>query len=189
LVEFCHRVAAGVFETLCESGYRAVETRIMDVYFDLAETVRSPDELCLCLLESMSSEIEFRLTLSEQVDVLTGAASRLPPVTAAADPVSAAMETLQEHGVISTYTRSSPSVDPDGGTQSAVVHVSDYAFSPRDGRLPVLPLVLGILRHRPEWQVSSLRAADVGEYWKLSLVQSKCDEPTGLASIPIERQV
>lgn len=37
LVEFCHHVAAAVFETLSDHEYEAVESAIMDAYFDLAE--------------------------------------------------------------------------------------------------------------------------------------------------------
>lgn len=38
LVEFCHRVAGAVFETLSETGYEGVESAVMDVYFEVAET-------------------------------------------------------------------------------------------------------------------------------------------------------
>ncbi|WP_419181072.1 DUF7551 domain-containing protein [Haloarcula halobia] len=54
-MEFCHRVAAGVFESLYQFGYRDVETAVMGVYLDLAESVGDPDELCLCLLESRAA--------------------------------------------------------------------------------------------------------------------------------------
>jgi len=37
LVEFCHELAAVVFETLCDAGFTAVEMAVMDAYFDLAE--------------------------------------------------------------------------------------------------------------------------------------------------------
>ncbi|MDS0297802.1 hypothetical protein NDI76_03525 [Halogeometricum sp. S1BR25-6] len=76
-VEFCHGVAAAVFETLSEAGYGAVETAVMDAYLELAERVPDPDDLCLCLLESMATELDGRLSAAEQADVLARAADRL----------------------------------------------------------------------------------------------------------------
>ncbi|KTG10884.1 hypothetical protein AUR64_06790 [Haloprofundus marisrubri] len=186
LVEFCHRVAAGVFETLCESGHRAVETAVMHVYFDLAESVRHPDELCLCLLESIAAELTHRLTPAEQASVLAETVTRLPPIEAADDPVSATLETLAARGFLSTYSQSPSSVDLDAGRRSVVVRVSEYALSPRADHLPVLPFVVELSRHRPEWPLSSLRVVDTDDGWTLVLVQSRDDAPTGLASVPIE---
>ena len=184
LVEFCHRVAAAVFETLCDDGYRTVETAVMDAYFELAETVRDHDRLCLCLLESMAAELDARLTPAEQAEVVGEAATRLPPVESADDSVPTALATLEGHGLLSTYQCGPPSVDPDAGTRTVVVRVSEYALSPRDGRLPVLPLALGVCRHRSEWPLSSVRVVDEGDCWTLTVVHSD-DEPTDLASAPI----
>ncbi|MFB6227454.1 MAG: hypothetical protein ABEH88_02535, partial [Halobacteriales archaeon] len=78
-IEFCHRVAAAVFETLSNAGYDSVETAVMDAYFDLAEAVTDPDGLCLCLLEGMSAELNEGLMPDEQAEVLAGAAARLEP--------------------------------------------------------------------------------------------------------------
>lgn len=178
-----------MFEALCDAGYRTVERSVMDAYFDLAETVRDPDELCLCLLESTATELDRRLTPSEQADVLVEAATRLPPVKSAEDSVSATLKTLETRGLLSTYTRSPSSVDLDEGTRSVVVRVSEYALSPRDGRLPVLPLVFGVYRHRPEWPLSSLRVVEVDDGWEMTLVQSRDQEPTSLVSVPIETEV
>lgn len=188
LVEFCHRVAAAVFETLCESGYKDVETAVMDVYFELAESVHSADEFCLCLVESMAAELNRRLSPSEQVDIITEAATRLPPVDGARGPVSETLELLRMCGLLSAYTTSVPRIDRGEGTRTVVVELSEYALSPRDGRLPVFPLALGIYRHGPDWSLSSLRVVDDGESWKVTLVQSRHNKPSDLLSVAIDTE-
>ncbi|SFR65279.1 DUF7551 domain-containing protein [Halogeometricum limi] len=186
LVEFCHRVAAAVFETLCDSGHRDVETAVMDVYFELAETVDDPDTLCLCLLESMAVELDQRLTPVEQAALFTEAATRLSPTESVGDPVSTALATLEERGLLSGYSCSPSLVDLDDGTRAVDVRLTNYALSPRNGRLPVFPLVLGVYRHESEWPLSSLRAVAVADGWELTLVHSRDSDPTDLASVPIE---
>jgi hypothetical protein len=185
LVEFCHTVAAAVFETLSEEGYDAVETAVMDAYFELAERIPNPDGLCLCLLESVAIELDEHLRPAEQANVLAGAANRLPPIDAADQPVSATLSGLEACGLLEGYTRSPFAVDLDNGTRSAVVRLSEYALSPRHSRLPVLPIVLELHRHRPDWLLSSLVAVDVGDGWRLTLVQARDIEPSGLVSAPI----
>jgi hypothetical protein len=61
LVEFCHTAAAAILETFSEGGHDTVESTVVDTHFNFAETVDDPDELCLCLLESMSSELDQHL--------------------------------------------------------------------------------------------------------------------------------
>lgn len=183
LVEFCHRVAASVFETLCDAGYRAVETAVMDAYFELAETVQDPHELCLCLVESMAAELDQQLTLPEQVELLAEAATRLPPVESADCSVASTLETLERRGLFASYTQSPSTVDLDAGTRSVVVRVSEYALTPRHGRLAVLPVVLELYRRRPAWPLSSLRVSTVDDQqnrnrWELTLVQSRDCDPT-----------
>jgi hypothetical protein len=185
LVEFCHRVAAAVFETLSDSGHDAVERAIMDAYADLAETVTDPDDLCLCLLENMAAELDSRLSPAEQADVLADAATRLAPVDAEERPLSAALGTLQECGLLGDYAQSPWSADLDEGTRSAVVRLTDYALSPCDGRLPVLPLVLGFYRRQPDPPPSSLRVVDAADGWRVTLALSDEAEPNGLVSAPI----
>jgi hypothetical protein len=189
LVEFCHTVAAAVLETLSEDGFRAVETAVMDAYFDLAETVGDPDDLCLCLLESMAGELDERLGPAEQAALLAGAATRLPPREATDSPVSTALSLLEAHGLLGGYTQSPWSVELAGGTRSVVVRLSEYALAPRDGRLPVLPIVLEVYRHRPDRPPSSLRVVDVDDGWRITLVLATDAEPSGLASAPIDPEV
>jgi hypothetical protein len=188
LVEFCHGVAAAVFETLSEDGYRAVETAVMDAYFDLAETVADPDSLCLCLLESMATELDQRLSPAEQADVLAEAATRLAATDSANRPVSTTLSVLESRGLLGGYTRSPWSVDLDNGTRSVVVRLSEYALAPQNGSLPVLPIVLETYRHQPDWSPSSLRAVEAGDGWRITLVMAREAEPSGLASAPIERE-
>lgn len=186
LVEFCHSTAAAVFETLSEGGYGGVESAVMDAYFELAETVPDPDDLCLCLLESVAMELDDRLSPDEQAEVLAGAADRLSTAGATARPVPTALSTLEDRGLLGGYTRSPWSVELDEGVRSTVVGLSEYALTPRDGRLPVLPIVLELYRHRPDWRPASLRVASADDEWRLDLVLAREADPTGLASAPIE---
>jgi hypothetical protein len=189
LVEFCHSVAAAVFETLSEGGYRAVETAVMDAYFDLAETVADPDDLCLCLLESMARELDQRLSPGEQAEVLAEAADRLTPTDPTDRPVSTTLSVLVDRGLLGGYTQSPWSIDLDDGTRSVVVRLSEYALAPRNGRLPVLPIVLELCRRQPDWLPSSIRAVDVGDGWRITLVVARKPESSGLVSAPITPEV
>jgi hypothetical protein len=185
LVEFCHRVAATVFETLSDEGYDAVETAVMDAYFELAETISDPDALCLCLLESMAAELDTRLAPGEQRDVLSGAAGRLPTPPADEEPIEATFRRLQEFGILGSYTRSPWSSALDDGTRSVVVQFSGYALSPQNGQLPVLPILLDFYRRPLDWPPSAVRLVDVDEGWRVTLVLAREAEPEGLASVPI----
>jgi len=191
LVEFCHSVAAAVFETLSDAGYEAVETAVMDAYFDLAETVADPDDLCLCLLESMARELDARLDPTEQADVLARGAARLDPLPASDKPVTATFTRLQQLGLVGNYSQSPWSIDLDDGTRSVVVQLSEYAFSPRDGRLPVLPVVLDLYRRQLDWPPSELHVVgdNAGDDWRATLVFANEAEPEGLASAPIQSGV
>jgi hypothetical protein len=186
LVEFCHGVAAAVFETLSAGGYDVVETAVTDAYFDLAETIADQDELCLCLLESVARRLDRDLPPAEQAAVVAEAAARLPPTGPADRPVSATLAALEDRGLLGGYTRSPWSIDLDGGTRSVVVRLSGYALSPRDGSLPVLPIALELHRRQFDWPLSSLRVVRVDDGWRISLVLARETEPSGLASVPIE---
>ena len=191
LVEFCHSVAAAVFETLSAAGYEAVETAVMDAYFDLAEAVADPDDLCLCLLESMATELDARLDPAEQANVLARAAGRLEPLPASDKPVTATLTRLQQLGLVGNYTRSPWTIDLDDDTRSIVVRLSEYALSPRNGRLPVLPVVLDLHRRQLDWPPSALDVvgAEDGNDWRVTLVLANEVKPTELASIPIQSEV
>jgi len=186
LVEFCHRVAGAVFETLSESGHDAVESAVMDAYFRLAETVDDPDELCLCLLESMASELDGRLDACDQAEVLEDAASRLESPIDDTAPLDATLAALEQRGVIESYTRSPWSVDLDGGAGSAVVQISGYALSARDGRLPVLPLTLELCRYHAERLPQSIEVTTIDRGWQLTFVLADTETQNGLVTAPID---
>jgi len=189
LVEFCHRVAGAVFETLSEAGYDGVENAVMDAYFELAETVDDPDELCLCLLESMANELHGRLSLADQAEVLADAAARLESPTDDDGPLDATLDALEQRGVIESYTRSPYSVDLDDGAGSVVVNISGYALSERDGRLPVLPVTLELCRHHIEHPPQSIQVTAVDGGWQLTFVLADTGDQNGLVSAPIDEAV
>ncbi|MFC5369167.1 DUF7551 domain-containing protein [Salinirubrum litoreum] len=189
LVEFCHRVAGAVFETLSSAGYDAVERAVMDAYFELAETVDDPDELCLCLLESMASELRGSLSPGEQAEVLTDAAARLDSPRDDDDPLDATLTALEQRGLIESFTRSPYSVDRDGEERSAVVQISGYVLSPRDGRLPVLPLTLELCRHHAERSSRSVQVTAVDGGWQLTFALADTEDQNGLVSAPIDGEV
>jgi len=168
-VEFCHRVAGAVFEALSDCGHDAVESAVMDAYFELAERVSELEDLCLCLLESMAAEIDRRLTADEQATVLETAVSRLPGPDSTDHPVAATLSSLEDRGLIGAYTWSPAAEDADPETLDVVVRLSEYALSPRDDRLPVLPVVVELVRHESTKRVASLRVADVTDGWRVSV--------------------
>lgn len=187
LVEFCHRVAAAVFESLSAAGHDAVEAATMDAYADLADGVADPDRLCLHLLERLATDVAAGLTADEQAALLDAAATRLGPHrSGAAKPVSATLGHLEDHGVLGEHLRSPWSIDLDDGRRAVDVRLSGYALSPRDGRLPVLPLAVDLYRRRPDWPLSSIRVVDLGDAWRLSFVFRQLSDPDGLATAPID---
>ncbi|EMA55773.1 DUF7551 domain-containing protein [Halococcus thailandensis] len=186
LVEFCHRVAATVFEALSKQEYEALETVVMDSYFDLAETVTDPNDLCLCLLESMATELATRLDPAEQANVLSCASTLLTPLASVEKPVSTTFTRLQQLGFVGAYTQEPWSLGLDDGTRSVVIHLSEYALSPQCGRLPVLPIVLDLYRRDPDWLPSVVRVVDGGDGWRVTLVLAREADPEGLTSVPIQ---
>lgn len=186
LVEFCHRVARALFETLSEVGYDGIETAVMDAYFELAETVGDPDELCPCLPESMASELNERLFPADQAEVLADAAARLESPTDDTNPLDATLDALKQRGVIESYTRSPYSVDLDYGTGSVIVNISSYALSVRNDRLPVLPVTLELCRHHTEHLLQSIQVTAVDGGWQLMFVLADMGDQNGLVSAPID---
>lgn len=183
LVEFCHRTAAAVFESLTNGGYDAVAATVMECYYGLAES-EDPDALCLSLLEAMARELSARLSPEEQVDVLTTAAGRLGPRSRAAEPVAAAFTDLQGCGLVGEFSRSGWSVGDDGN-HSVAVRLSEYALSPEDGHLPVLPIVVDLLRRGMLQPPTSMSVQPTDEGWELTLVLARESEPDGLTTAPI----
>ena len=187
LVEFCPRTAAAVFEMLSEAGYDAVETAVMDRYFDLAETISEPDDLCLRLLEGMAVELDTRLDPTAQRDVLSAAARRLssPVLSTDAEPVAATLAYLRDRGVLRGSARSSGATEPDDSVRSVVMELSEYALTPHDGRLPTLPLVVELSRRRSEWLPVPVRVEAVDDGWRIRFAPACETDPIGVASAPI----
>ncbi|MUW15803.1 hypothetical protein GJ633_15135 [Halorubrum sp. CBA1125] len=177
-VQFCHDAAAAVFEALSAADHDAVESAVIRAYFTLAERIGDPDDLCVCLLEATASELDRRLAPPEQAAVLADAAARLPEATSD-DPIAGALDRLAAVGVLDRYTRRP-------GT-ATTVRVSGYALTPRDGRLPTLPVVLELFRRTlPADRPDTVRVAPVDDGWRLRLA-SAAGDPGGLASAAIRR--
>lgn len=184
-VEFCHRVAAAVFETLSARDADAVETAIVDAYLALAERLSDPDDLCLCLLESMAAELDAHLPPSDQAAVLARAADRLPRPAATDEPVTASLARLERVGLLSDFSCSPGSIQRPGGPRTAVARVSAYSLAPTEDGLPVLPVVLDLFRHRPDDPPSGVRAAPTDDGWHLVFVFGSDVRPGRLATAPI----
>lgn len=184
-IEFCHRVAAAVFEALDEGGHDGVESAVMDVYFERAESVSDLDNLCLCLLDSMATEIEEGLTPNQQARVIDTAVSRLPASDSTDQPVAATLASLEQHGLIGEY-RWSSSADRHGtDTGEIIVQLSEYALSPRNGRLPVLPIIVELIRHLPAGSLSSLDVVDVDDGWQIRVDRGRDGTPDELVNARI----
>lgn len=188
-IEFCHRVAAAVFEALSDAGHDGVESAVMDVYFDLAETVTDLDDLCLCLLESMATEIDQRLTPDEQAAIISTAAARLPTPPTADHPIAATLAQLEQWGLLGNYMWSPVSNEPGDDAPSVVVQMSDYALSPRNDRLPVLPVIVELVRYQSNWTPSSVDVVAVDTGWQIRIELARDSEPSGLVSAPIQPEV
>jgi hypothetical protein len=195
LVEFCHRVAGSVFEALSAAGHDAVETATMDAYFQHAESVADPDELCCCLLESMARELDARLSPFEQGEVCAAAADQLAapslsappgPADATGRPLDATFDSLQATGVLGTYAHSDWHVDHAARTRTASVAVSDYALSPTADELPVLPVVVELARRFEDWHATPVAVARDGDGWRIAVELDRDDEPHARAALPIE---
>jgi len=186
LVERCHRVAAATFESLSDCGHREVERATMERYTELAEALPTPDGLCLCLLESMAGTLADRLDGAEQAAVLTQAAERLGPRDGGGDPVTATFAGLVDCDVVGEF---SPPERADRAEATvpdvATVRFSEYALSPREGRLPVLPIVVDLVRRLPGRVPTRVRVDTVGDGWRLELAFEGSNDPEGLLNAPI----
>jgi len=166
-VAFCHDVAAATFEALSAADHRGVESAIMEEYFALAESRSDPDDLCLCLLECMAAEMATGLAPGEEIAVLADAAARLGPVAAEGDPIDGAFTRLASLGLLGAFRVSPWSLTAEG-TRAVDVAVEEYALAARDERLPVLPVVLDLYRHRLD-SLASVRASAAESGWRIRI--------------------
>jgi len=189
-VEFCHQVAAAVFESLAAAGHDDVETAVMDSYLDLADALSDPDELCLSLLGSLARELADALSPGAQAAIVADAADRLPEDAAAdAAPVDAACARLESVDLLGDYQRSPWSIDTDAGTRSVRIRLSEYALAPHEGRLPTLPLVVALYRNLESRRPTGVQVDAADDGWEVALTVGTQAPTGGVASAPIRREV
>ena len=184
-VEFCHRVAAAIFEALSK-GDNDIERAVMDAYVDLAERVVDPDDLCLCLLESMATELDRQLTADQQSAVLGEAAAQFPGADGSERPVTAALSELRGRGLIESFSAMPAAIDPASGRRSVLATLSGYALSAVDERLPVLPVVITLYRYGSPGSLAGVHATEIDGGWRLTIEFDDSAVPVGLSSAPIE---
>lgn len=69
-----------------------------------------------------------------------------------------------------------------------MIQLSDYALSPREGRLPVLPLVLELYRRQPARRPTALHVEEREDGWRWTFGLAETAGPTGLVSAPIDSE-
>lgn len=173
--EFCHEVAAAVFETLSGGGFRDAERAVMDTYLDAAETVDDPDDLCLLLLRSMGAVLDEALSVHEQEVVLNRAAGRLDPVAAPDDALTDSLDSVAAAGLLDAY-------HVDGPGDSSTVALDGYALG-RGRRVLTLPLAVELLRRRPGADVRFEPTDDNESGFRVTVVDRACHQPQGLLRV------
>jgi hypothetical protein len=188
LIDFCHTVAGAIFETVAASDHSAVEQAIMGTYLAQAETIDTPDELCLRMLESMATELDQRLTSEEQAQLLVSAAARLPESATNDDPLDATLSHVCSVALATDYTVSPCSIDLDTTDRSWTVTLSGYALDRTEDEFTTLPLVIDLLRRRadPDLTISHVtHSADAStpSTWRFRLTATPDTDPRGLVRI------
>lgn len=186
LIAFCHRIVGAVFEALSKRGYREIESAVMDCYFESAERLSDPDELCLHLLERMASELARQLPPTKQAAVLARAASELDTASVADQPVAAACADLRTHGVVEDVSRSPWSVSATEGTRRIVVELSGYALSAHEQQLPILPIIVDCFGRGLDRAPTTTQVKRSDDGWKLTFVFGTDGVSDGLANAPIQ---
>lgn len=190
MIDFCHTVAGVVFETIAASSSTGLETAIMDTYFDVAETIDHPDELCLQLLESIATELDARRDPDEQATLLAAAAADFPaePVRDPArdDPLEGTLAELQSVGLLDTYRIER--CPPDQATGSSwTVRLAGYALGSTADRIVTLPIVVELFRRLPTRSLTITDAervtGSVSATWRLTVTTATTDRSRGLACL------
>ncbi|MFP8953882.1 hypothetical protein ACLI4Z_13080 [Natrialbaceae archaeon A-arb3/5] len=190
LIDFCHSIAGVVFETIAEQSNDGIEAAIMETYLETAETIADPDELCLCLLDSIARELEARLDADEQARLLRTAAERLSeptPVVAGTDPLEATLGTLQSVALLETYSLDRSTVDADDGAECWEVTLEEYALAADGAHIVTLPLAVELFRQRsPESLRIDRTDGDENRTlsaWQLTLTTDGPTRPCGLVTV------
>ena len=187
MIDFCHTVAGALFETIAASSHADVEDAIMDTYFDVAESIADPDELCIRLIESTAAELDASLEPDEQLEILLETANRLPPRAGDedGDPLESTLSCLRSAAVIEAYALEANSPErAEAG--SWTVTLDEYAFGRSTDRLVTLPIVLELLRQRPRrpLAVSGARRLDdrPSSSWRVDVTAADAT-PHGLVHV------
>ncbi len=190
LVAFCHRVAAAVFGALADRGHDGIETAVMAAYGEHAAADPSADDLCLRLLERMSAMVSARLAPDEQAALLDSAADRLDSVgpTRACPPadIDAVFDRLDATHDIAEFRDTAWDQCRRTGVRTLRVEVSAYAFTPLDGRLPTLPVVIALYESALDWRPAAVAVRAAGDGWRFRIAPVGEATPAGLASAPID---
>lgn len=182
-MDFCHDVAAAVFEALSELGARSVERAVMDAYLYSAESVADPDDLCLVLLSTMAAELDDRLAPARQDAVLCAAADRLGVEPADDDPVAATLAGFSERSLVDDYALA-PGPQSASGEQSWTVTLDGYAFEASARGLPTLPLAVELLARCPDRPIAVTGVSRVADGWEC-VVTAGGDRSVGVATAAV----
>jgi hypothetical protein len=187
-IDFCHTVAGAVFETIADAPFDGLENAIMDTYLETAETIGSPDELCLRLLESTATELATHLELDEQAAVLTAAAVRLSGRRSTSDPIEGALSRLCSVSLLAGYDYRPRSEPRSGGCRSWELELGEYALG-RDGEtLVTLPIALELFRQDPARPIrlsDAVRAPSHSDSsWRVAVTTGTAECQRGLATLP-----
>jgi hypothetical protein len=194
LIEFCHEVAAAVFEALSVCGFDGVERAVMDAYLERAETIDRRDDRCRCLLESVASELEGNLGPDEQVRLFETAAKRLDPIgngdenTGAMGTIEESVARLSARGLLGEFQCEPASGTRESASRRVQVACSTYALRERDGRLPVLPIVLELFRRDGVASPTAVEVVTTNDGWRVTLELSPAVTPAGLAAAPVSSE-
>ncbi|SHG98389.1 DUF7551 domain-containing protein [Halobaculum gomorrense] len=190
-IDFCHSVAGAVFEAIADSPHAVLQDAIMDEYFDAAESVKEPDELCLQLLRSIAVELAERLNGEETLRVLCSAGERMSVERAPGrgDPVESILGRLRSVGMLRSYSVSAPTVDIDESARRWHVELDGYALADdADGRLITLPVVIALFGRASVRAVAITDAVRTASgSWRLTLETNPECESLGLTSVETER--
>jgi hypothetical protein len=190
LVTFCHSVAAAVFGALTEHGHEEIETRVMRAYDEYAAADPTADDLCLRLLERMSTMVATRLSPDEQATLLDSAADRLDAVAPNQDrpgnDIDTALACLAETHGIGEFRDAGWEQCRRTGIRTVRVDVSAYAFAPRQGRLPTLPVVIALYASRLDWRPVAVSVRTASDGWQFRIAPLGEARPAGLASACVE---